>query len=61
MTQIEIAKRIGKSQAYISLILSGRRNPSWQTALKLAELTNSDPVEWMNSGAEKRQKLLKAA
>ena len=58
MTQIEIAKSIGKSQAHISLIISGKRNPSWLTALKLAEITGTEPSDWMEPDQD-RSKLLK--
>lgn len=60
MTQIEIARKINKSQAHISLIISGKRNPSWSTAVELAKVTGTEPSEWMEPNTD-RSKLLKAA
>ena len=60
MTQTQLAKKIGTTQGYISLIISGKRNPSWLLAKKIAEITGTDPSEWMEPEKD-RAKLLEAA
>ena len=60
MTQTQIAKITGKTQAYISMLMAGKRNPSWQMALQLAEITKTEPVDWMDPDKD-RNRLLKAA
>ena len=50
--QGDIAKQIGISGGFLSLILSGRARPSWSTAKRLAEITATDPAFWMEAKAE---------
>jgi len=52
-TQYKLANLIGKSEALVSLILSGKRRPSWQTAKKLAKATNTKPELWLDGEPEK--------
>jgi len=42
MIQKELAKELGVSEAYISMVLSGRKNPSKRIAEKLTNLVNSE-------------------
>lgn len=46
--QIILAKRSGLSEAFVSLILSGRKRTGWENAKRLAEITNTDPAIWMD-------------
>jgi transcriptional regulator with XRE-family HTH domain len=45
--QKKIAKATELSAPMISLILSGKKRPSWSTAKRLAAATGSDPVLWL--------------
>ena len=47
MTQAELARELGVSRAYISMVLSGRKQPSKRMAERLTELVNSEanPVD----------------
>ena len=50
MNQADIAQKINVSQQYISLILSGKRRPSWDLAKALAEIfPETDPSFWMDA------------
>ena len=43
----KIAETAGVSKQALSNILNGRRRPSWGTAKRLAFVTNTDPVLWL--------------
>ena len=47
ITQKEIAKKIGVSDAMISQFLRGHKNISAATAKKLAEVTGTSPLLWL--------------
>ena len=49
MKQIEIAKRTGLSEAFISLLLSGGRRPTWKTAKLLEAVTGVNAVVWLEA------------
>jgi transcriptional regulator with XRE-family HTH domain len=53
--QIDLAKKIGLSQSFLSMIISGRRRPSWDNAKKLAAFTSTDPVLWLDGTADARR------
>ena len=63
MTQEQLAKKLNRSQGFISLLIKGSRVASWPVAKKLGKITNTDPVIWMETGRQhtKRQALKKAA
>ena len=48
MTQIEIAKKVGITQGHLSLIINGKRRPSWDIAIVLAALTETAEALWMD-------------
>lgn len=50
-TSKEMAEKVGISQAYISLIKRGHRAVRWDVAKAFAELTGTDPSEWMENPA----------
>lgn len=55
----EIARRVGKSGAMVSYILSGHRRPSWKMAKALAKVTNSNPEVWMEDDVQAKIDVLK--
>ena len=52
VNQSEIAKRAKISPAMLSLILSGKKRPSWTTAKNLAVATGTDPVLWIDGSGD---------
>ena len=42
MTQKELARKVGCSQAYVSQLIAGKRNPTLTTLLDLAHALGSD-------------------
>lgn len=46
--QIKLAEKTGLSEGFISLMLRGERRPGWNTAKRLAEITDSKPEIWMD-------------
>ena len=59
--QFELAKAAGITEAMLSYILSGERRPSWDVAKKLAELTNTNPLLWMEYEIDKMRKVVENA
>jgi transcriptional regulator with XRE-family HTH domain len=47
MNYSKIAETIGISKQALSNIIHGRRRPSWGTAKKIACVTGTDPVLWL--------------
>ncbi len=58
-TQKQIAEEVGISAVYLCRLAKGLRQPSWTVAKKLANLTNSDPVVWLDGDPEERQQIIK--
>ena len=58
MTQIKIAKKAQITQGHLSKILNGKRSPSWKLAKKLAEVTGTDPVLWLEGSSQERRAAL---
>ncbi len=58
--QTRIANKAKISTAYISMILSGKRRPSWQNAKKLAFITKTRPELWLDGEPEKIKEILDA-
>lgn len=58
MTQNEIARQLGKTQQYVSLILTGRRRPSWGLAKRLSESFGHSPAWWMEADPNKIRRVL---
>jgi transcriptional regulator with XRE-family HTH domain len=44
LTQTQLARKVGKSQGYVSLLESGRRSPSASLAKRLAKVLNLPPT-----------------
>lgn len=44
--QTKLVEETGLSKSFISLILRGKRAPSWHNSKILAGITGSDPVIW---------------
>jgi transcriptional regulator with XRE-family HTH domain len=61
MNQVEIAKKAGISQGFVSLILTGQRRPDWDLAKLLAEITKTDVALWMEGDESEKREALKAA
>lgn len=49
----EIAEGIGISVAMVSMLISGKRKPSWELSKKLSEIYGRDASWWMEAGSEK--------
>ena len=47
ITQTELAKQVGVSQQLISRIMTAKGRPSWKTAKKLASITGTPPILWL--------------
>ncbi len=47
MTQEKLAQKADISPAMLSLMLSGRRRPSWPVAKRLAKITGTTERVWM--------------
>jgi transcriptional regulator with XRE-family HTH domain len=50
--QKNVAKKVGISPAFISMIMSGQRRPSWNKAKKLAEATGTKVDLWMEGSPD---------
>ena len=50
--QTEIAEKSGLHVSTISNIFNGWRRPSWKNAKRLAEVTNTNPVIWIEGSPE---------
>lgn len=60
MTQNEIATLIGKTQQYVSLILTGRRRPSWALAKALSKHFGHSPAWWMEAETARIKRVLRS-
>jgi len=56
--KIEIGRQVGIAQSTLSNILNGRRRPSWNVAKKLANVTGSSPVDWMEANPDSLKKII---
>jgi len=54
----ELAEKIGTSEAFVSMLLAGKRNPSWHIAKKIAKATNSDARIWMDGDVDKMREAM---
>ena len=45
--QHKLAMITGLSEGFISHVLSGNRRPSWKNSKKLAKVTFTDPILWL--------------
>jgi len=52
LTQAKIARSIQVSEAFLSQLANGLRRPSWTTAKKLAEVTGTNPILWLEGTPE---------
>jgi len=50
--QSKIAKMANLSRSFLSLIIAGKRRPSYSTAKRLAKVTGTDPVLWLEGKPE---------
>ena len=46
-TQTFIAQQIGVSSVYVNYLVNCKKRPNWQTAKKLAEVTKTNPILWL--------------
>jgi transcriptional regulator with XRE-family HTH domain len=52
LTQEELAERVNFHESYISVIESGRRNPTWVTVLKISHGLGTRPAELIRRADE---------
>jgi len=55
-----IAQSTGLSDAFVSLLILGQRRPSWATAKKLAQITDTKPELWLEGSTEEIQQAVKS-
>lgn len=48
MTQAQLAKQLGWSQAMLSYVINGKKRPSWARAKQLADVLGMDPQRVMD-------------
>ena len=60
MNQNQIASMVGRTQQWVSLILTGRRRPSWAMAKKLSEHFGRSPSWWMEADIAKIRRVLRS-
>ena len=58
LTQAFIAQEIGVSSVYVNYLVNCKKRPNWQTAKKLAEVTKTDPILWLEGTPEKIKQAL---
>ncbi|MCF8094440.1 MAG: helix-turn-helix transcriptional regulator [Desulfobacteraceae bacterium] len=58
MNQIELSKKLGVTQSYISKYLRGERGCSLQTARKLTEFFGCNPLFWLEATPEQKHAIL---
>lgn len=58
MNQIELSKKLGKSQSYVSKYLRGERGCSLKTARKLTELFGCNPLFWLEATPEQKAAII---
>jgi hypothetical protein len=46
------------SQQFLSMVLNGKRRPSWEIAKVLGELTDTEPSLWMEGEPEELKKVI---
>ena len=61
MKQIELARATGKTEGFISKILSGQARPSWEMAKLISGILGTDVELWMDGTPEARRDALDAA
>jgi plasmid maintenance system antidote protein VapI len=59
MNQNQIASMVGRTQQWVSLILTGRRRPSWAMAKKLSDNFGHSPAWWMEADIAKIRRVLR--
>jgi len=52
ISQNEIANSVGVSDAFISMLISGKKRPSWKKAKMLAAFTGTKPELWLDGSPE---------
>ena len=58
LTKKRISALAGISPGLLSDVLNHGKRVSWSTAKRLAEVTNSSPVDWMESDIEKLKSII---
>jgi len=56
--QRQIAIKSGISDTFISMILAGKRRPSWQVSKRLAAVTHTEPTLWVDGTPAQIKKAL---
>ncbi len=54
----KIAANVGLTQGALSNILAGRRRPHYKTAKKIASVTKTDPILWLEGSPEQLRRAL---
>ena len=53
-----IARKANISDGFLSMVLAGKRRPSWATAKRLAKVTNIDEKIWLDGTHQEIRKLI---
>ncbi len=57
-TQTIIAQKAKISCAFLSELKNGKKRPSWHTAKRLASVTNTLPILWLEGSSEEIKQVL---
>ena len=57
-TQEKLAEKAGISPSMLSLIISGKRRPSWKVAKRLSKITGTKPELWLDGTPKAIKKTL---
>jgi transcriptional regulator with XRE-family HTH domain len=61
LKQSELAIKTGKTEGFISKILSGQARPGWELAKKISGILGTDIDLWMDGTPEQKRAALDAA
>jgi len=56
--QKEIAKKLSVTESYISQLVNVKKRPNWAFAKKIAGVTATDPILWLEGSPEEIKKAL---
>ena len=57
--QAKIARQAGISRSFLSLVLSGKRRPSWTKAKVLSKVTGTRPELWLDGTPQQMKRAIK--
>ena len=52
ISQTSIAQQVGVSSVFVNYLVNTKKRPNWQMAKKLAKVTNTEPILWLEGSSE---------